>query len=339
MKILIIGGTQFIGIAQVEIALARGHEVTIFNRGKTNADLFPQVEKLIGDRDGNLEALKGRRWDVVIDNCGYVPRVVKQSAELLSDAVDRYIFISSISVFADLTKPGIDENSPLATLEDETTEVYMSEAYGGLKVLCEKVVEEAVPGRTLIIRPGLIVGPNDPTNRFTYWPARIADTQRNGGEVLAPDSPEVGSQVIDSRDLGAWTIDMAEKKATGIYNATGPDYPLTLGKIFDTSKKISGSDVNFTWVSEEFLLEQKVEPFSQMPLWVPREMAGFDKVNVSKAINAGLKFRPLEDTIRDTLAWETERHAKAGENDPQLERAGLSPAREAELLAAWQAKN
>ncbi len=337
MKILIIGGTQFIGIAQVEIALARGHEVTIFNRGKTNADMFPQVEKLIGDRDGNLEALKGRRWDVVIDNCGYVPRIVKQSAELLADAVDRYIFISTISVFADLTKPGIDENSPLAKLEDETTEVYMSEAYGGLKVLCEKVVEEAVPGRTLIIRPGLIVGPNDPTNRFTYWPARIADSSRK--EVLAPDSPEVGSQVIDARDLGAFTIKMAEEKATGIYNATGPDYRLTLGKIFDTSKEITGSDVNFTWVSEEFLLENKIEPFSQMPLWVPRAMAGFDKVNVSKAINAGLTFRPLEETIRDTLAFEAERHAKAGEDDPQLKRAGLSPEREAELLAAWHAKN
>lgn len=338
MKILIIGGTQFIGKHMVDEALKRGHQITLFNRGKTNPHLYPQVEKLHGNRDGELDALKGRSWDVVIDNCGYVPRVVKQSAQLLADAVERYVFISSISAYADLNTPGIDENSPLATLQDETVEEVTGETYGGLKVLCEKVVEESLPGRTLVIRPGLIVGPEDPTHRFTYWVARLADESRCGGEALCPDSPQVGTQVIDGRDLGAWTIDMAERQATGVYNATGPDYPLTLGKLFDTCKAAAGTQVRLTWASEEFLLENGVTPWQDLPLWVPREVAGFDKVNVSKAINAGLTVRPIEDTVRATLAWEQARRAAAGEDDPQSKRAGISAEREAELLAAWHAR-
>jgi 2'-hydroxyisoflavone reductase len=338
MKILIIGGTQFIGRHMVEDALARGHEISLFNRGKTNPELFPQVEKLHGNRDGELDALKGRTWDVAIDNCGYVPRVVSQSAQLLADQVERYIFISSISAYADLNTPGVNENSPLAALEDETTEEATGESYGGLKVLCERAVETALPGRSLIIRPGLIVGPHDPTNRFTYWPVRVADETRCNGEVLAPDKPEVGTQVIDGRDLSRWTIQMAEQKATGVYNATGPDYPLTFGKLLATCKEVAGTNVRFTWISESFLLENGVAPWQELPAWVPSEMAGFDKVNVNKAIQAGLTFRPIEDTVHDTLEWERGRRAQAGEDDAQSKRAGLSAEKEAEVLAAWHAR-
>ena len=337
MKILIIGGTQFIGQHMVTDALARGHEVTLFNRGKTNPNLFPEVEKLHGNRDGELDALRGRQWDVVIDNCGYVPRVVKQSAELLADQVERYIFISSISAYADLNTPGTDENSPLATLADETTEE-IGENYGGLKVLCERVTEEALPGRALIIRPGLIVGPNDPTHRFTYWMARCADEARCNGEVLAPDSPEVGTQVIDGRDLSRWTIEMAEQRAAGVYNATGPDYRLTFGKLLNACQTAAGTNVRFTWVSEPFLLEKGVTPWQELPAWVPSEMAGFDKVNVDKAIQAGLTFRPIEETVRDTLAWERARRELAGDDDAQSKRNGITAEKEAGVLAAWHAR-
>lgn len=337
MKILIIGGTKFIGQHMVDDALAHGHEVTLFNRGQTNPGLFPNVEKVHGNRDGELDALRGRRWDVVIDNCGYVPRVVKQSAELLAGNVERYIFISSISAYADHNTPGMDETYPLATLEDETTEEVTGEAYGGLKVLCERAVENALPGRTLIIRPGLIVGPHDPTHRFTYWPVRVADEERCNGEVLAPDSPEVGTQFIDARDLSRWTIEMAERKSVGVYNATGPDYALTFGKLLDTCKTVAGTNVRFTWVSEEFLLEKGVAPWQELPAWVPREMAGFDKVNVNKAIQDGLTFRPLADTVRDTLNWERERYQQAGSDDQQSKRAGITAEKEAEVLAAWHA--
>ncbi len=338
MKILIIGGTQFIGRHMVEDALTRGHQVTLFNRGKTNPNLFPEVEKLHGNRDGELAALRGRKWDVVIDNCGYVPRIVKQSAQLLADQVERYIFISSISAYADPNMPGIDENSPLATLEDESVEEISGGSYGGLKVLCERVVEEALPGRALIIRPGLIVGPEDPTHRFTYWPLRVADETRCNGEILAPDSPEVGTQIIDGRDLSHWTITLAEKQAAGVYNATGPDYRLTFGTLLDTCQAVAGTKVHFTWVSEKFLLEKEVAPWQEIPLWVPREMAGFSTININKALQAGLTFRPLEATVRDTLNWERARREQAGEDDAQSKRAGLPVEKEADVLTAWHAQ-
>lgn len=328
MKILILGGTVFLGRHLVEAAQARGHEVTLFNRGQHNPDLFPDVEKLRGDRSGGLDALRGRQWDAVIDTCGYVPRVVRDSAQLLADAVGHYTFISSISVYKEFSTPNADENAPLGTIEDPTVEEVTGETYGPLKVLCEQAAEEAMPGRTLSLRAGLIVGPNDVSDRFTYWPVRVA----RGGDVLAPGRPEHGTQFIDVRDLAEWNIRMAEAKKTGAYNATGPDYTLTMGKLLETCKEVSGSDANLVWMDEAFLLEQSVAPWSELPLWVPEteEYAGFDTVNIDRALADGLTFRPVADTVRDTLAWHETRPA-----DREW-RAGMKPEREAELLQAWK---
>lgn len=325
VKILILGGTVFVGRHLVEAALQGGHDVTLFNRGQHGPELFPDVEKLRGDRDGDLEALRGRRWDVVIDTSGYVPRVVRASAELLAKAVDYYVFISTISVYPDtIHQRNVDENGRLGTIEDETTEEVTGETYGPLKVLCEQAVERALPGRTLIIRPGLIVGPDDPTDRFTYWPVRVA----RGGEVLAPRPPDAHVQFIDVRDLAEWIIRLAEDEQTGIYNATGPDYPLSMGQVLEESKRVSGSDAHIVWVDEAFLLEHGVEPWVGLPLWIPNA-PGFHEVNVDRALAAGLTFRLLDDTIRDTLAWHASRPA-----DTEL-RVGLSPDQEQEVLRAW----
>ncbi|HZT43735.1 MAG TPA: SDR family oxidoreductase [Chthonomonadaceae bacterium] len=327
MKILIIGGTVFLGRSLVEAALARGHAITLFNRGQHNPDLFPEVEKLRGDRGGDLEALEGRRWDAVIDTCGYVPRVVRNTAGLLANTVDHYTFISSISVFSDFSQLGMDENGPLGTLEDAGTEEVNGETYGPLKVLCEQAAEEAMPGRVLTIRPGLIVGPWDPTDRFTYWPHRVAQ----GGEVLAPGRPEQPVQFIDVRDLAEWNVRMIEDGKTGVYNATGPDTPLAMGRLLEACKAVSGKNARFTWVSQEFLLEKGVQPWMELPLWVPEEAdtAGFSAINVRKAISDGLTFRPLEDTIHATLEWDAARPAD------RSWQAGLKPEREAALLADW----
>jgi nucleoside-diphosphate-sugar epimerase len=328
MQILIIGGTVFLGRHLVEAAQARGHAITLFNRGQHNPELFPEVEKLRGDRGSDLSALAERRWDAAIDTCGYVPRVVRASAELLADAVEHYTFVSSISVYADFKKQGINESDPVGTLADETVEEVTGESYGPLKALCEQAAERAMPGRVLNARPGLIVGPHDPTDRFTYWPRRVAQ----GGAVLAPNRPEHGTQIIDVRDLADWMIAMAEERRVGIYNATGPEYHLTIGHVLDESKAVSGSDARFVWVSERFLLDAGVQPWGQVPLWVPEEdpdNAGFDSVDCTKAIDAGLHFRPLAETIGDTLAWDATLPA-----DREL-RAGLTREREAELLQAW----
>ncbi|MBI3240984.1 MAG: epimerase [Chloroflexi bacterium] len=324
MKLLILGGTVFLGRHTAEAALARGHEVTLFNRGQHSPELFPDVEKLRGDRNGDLSALRGRKWDAVVDTCGYVPRTVRASAELLAQAVERYVFISSISVYRELDKaPGLDEDSPVGKLEDETVEEITGETYGPLKALCEQAAEAALPGRALNIRPGLIVGPHDPSDRFTYWPVRIA----RGGDVLAPDGPDWHTQVIDARDLAEWTIRMVEAKMTGVFNATGPDYPLTFGKVLDECKAVSGSDARFVWVGGKFLLEAGVQPWSELPLWLG---GGDMTVSVSKAIAAGLAFRPLADTIRDTLAWEA---ARPSDRAP---RAGMKREREEEVLRKWE---
>jgi 2'-hydroxyisoflavone reductase len=328
MQLLIIGGTVFLGRHLVAAAQARGHTITLFNRGQHNPELFPDVEKLRGDRTSDLTALAGRRWEAAIDTCGYVPRVVRASAELLADAVEHYTFVSSISVYADFKKQGIDESDPVGTLADETVEEVTGESYGPLKALCEQAAERTMPGRVLNVRPGLIVGPHDPTDRFTYWPRRVAQ----GGAVLAPNQPEHGTQIIDVRDLAEWMIAMAEQRRVGIYNATGPEYRLTIGRVLEEAKAVSGSDAHFVWMSERFLLDAGVQPWSQVPLWVPEadpDNAGFDAVDCTKAIEAGLRFRPLAETIRDTLAWDATLPA-----DREL-RAGLTREREAELLQAW----
>jgi 2'-hydroxyisoflavone reductase len=327
VQLLILGGTVYVGRHLVDAARRRGHEVSIFNRGQHNPDLHPDVEKLRGDRDGDLRALEGRRWDAAIDTSGYVPRVVRASAELLAGAVDHYTFISTLSVYSDVGTPGIDEHGKLGTLTDHTVEEVTGETYGPLKVLCEQAVEQAFADRAFIPRPGLIVGPYDPTDRFTYWLHRVA----RGGEVLAPNPPEAPIQFIDVRDLAEWTIRMVESHQTGIYNATGPDYVLTMGRLLEECRAVSGSDARFTWVDGRFLIEAGVTPWMGLPIWVgdEEEARGFHAIDCSKAIAAGLDFRPLAETIRDTLAWDATRPA-----DTEW-RAGLNADRERELLQTW----
>ena len=326
MKLLVLGGTVFVGRHIVRAAQERGHDVTLFNRGRTNPDLFDDVEQLRGNRDGDLSALENGRWDAVIDTSGYVPRVVRASAEQLTDAVDHYIFISSLSVYPDLSIAGLDESSPVATMDDPTVEEVTGETYGPLKALCEQVVEDVYGDRGLVIRPGVIVGPHDPTDRFTYWAVRVA----RGGDVLAPGSPDRRVQFIDARDLAAWTVRMVEEGEAGTYNATGPEEGVTMAQVLSACREASQSNARFTWVDGAFLLENDVEPWSDMPLWLAGEEAvGFGSINVEKALAAGLRFRPLVETARDTQEWARER---PGDHAWQ---AGLSAEREAELLQAW----
>lgn len=324
MKILIIGGTKFLGRHLVDAALAGGHEVTIFNRGKTNPTLFPNVETINGDREHDIEKLSGREWDAVIDVAGYVPRIVRISAEGLKGSVKQYVFISSVSAYADFKKVGINESDPVGKLEDESVEEITGETYGPLKALCEKTVQDIYGDRALIIRPGLIVGPYDPTDRFTYWPMRV----KRGDDMITPDNPATPIQIIDVRDLAEFIIKLIEENASGIYNATGPDHELFMGEFLDACKRVSGSVAAFHWASPEFLKEHDVAPWSDMPVWIPdtEEDAGFSRIDVSRAINAGLKFRPLEETIRDTIAW-----AETRPEDHEW-RAGLNPAKEKILL-------
>jgi 2'-hydroxyisoflavone reductase len=327
MDLLILGGTRFLGRYLVEAALRDDHRVTLFNRGLSGPELFPEVETIKGDRDGDLSALRGRRWDAAIDTCGYVPRVVRASAGLLTDAADHYTFVSSISVYPDDIGPGVDEDALVQELEDPTVEEVTGETYGGLKALCERAAEEEMPGRVLNVRPGLISGPHDPTDRFTYWPRRVAA----GGEVLAPDPPERQVQYIDVRDLAGWMIKMSVEQRTGTYNATGPAYELRMGKLLEDCEAVGG-EAQIVWVSEEFLEENGVEPFTEMPLWVPREYAGMLEVDCGRAIAAGLTFRPVPETIGDVLEWDSKR------GEPDLA-AGLKPERERELLSAWSGGN
>ena len=335
LRILILGGTGFTGPYQVRYALSRGHKVTTFNRGKSHPGELPnEVEQLIGDRNGQLDALNGRQWDVVIDNPTTLPVWVRDAAQILKGNVDRYVFTSTISVYPD-SKTGPDENAPLQSYDaadpyKETLESMKANGfklYGPLKALSEREAEKWFPGKTLIIRPGLIVGPRDESDRFTYWPVRID----HGGEMLVPGNPEDPVQFIDARDLAEWTIRMVENRETGIYNATGPAKPFGIGPMLDGIKNALKSDANFTWVSEEFLTEQKVQPWSDMPVWAGKDDA-VARTNIDRALSNGLTFRPLEVTARDTLAW-----FKSLPQDRQSHpKAGLSSQREAEVLAAWK---
>jgi len=335
LRILILGGTGFTGPYQVRYALSRGHMVTTFNRGKTHPGELPkEVEQLIGDRNGQLDALKGRKWDVAIDNPTTLPAWVRDAAEILKGNVERYVFISTISVYADTSK-GADEMAPLAKYDGsdpykETLEAMKAsgyKTYGPLKALSEKEAEKWFPGKTLIIRPGLIVGPRDETDRFTYWPVRID----RGGEVLASGAPNDPVQFIDARDLAEWTIRTVENRETGIYNATGPAKPLAIGEMLDQIKGALNSTATFTWVPADFLEKQKVEAWSDMPVWT-REESGMARTNITRALAKGLTFRPLAETARDTLAW-----FKSQPQDRQSKlRAGLTPDREGEVLAQWR---
>lgn len=330
MKLLIIGGTVFLGRALVEAALARGHEVTLFNRGQHNPDLYPEAEKLRGNRDGDLEALRGRQWDAVIDTCGYFPRVVRQSAQLLADVVGHYTFISSISVYANFRRSW-DENGPLGEIDAEEAEAATAitgENYGPLKALCEQEVEQALPGRTLVLRPGLIIGPHDPSDRFTYWPVRVA----RGGKVLVPGSEDLRVEIIDVRDLAEWNIRLVEENKTGVYNTTGPDYPLTMQRLLETCKAESGSDAEFVYVPGEFLKQHEVEANRVNCWWIPADEEDyryFCEVNCQKAQADGLAFRPLAETARDTRLWAATRP------EDWTWRAGVTPEQETSLLEAW----
>jgi 2'-hydroxyisoflavone reductase len=340
MSILILGGTGFTGPNQVEYARSRGHKVTVFNRGKTKPGELPAgVEQLIGDRNGQLDALKGRKWDVVIDNPTSLPVWVRDAAQVLKGNVDRYVFISTISVYADNSKPN-DETGALEKYEGadvmkETRDTLMAsqfKLYGPLKAASEQEAEKWFPGQTLVIRPGLIVGPGDQTDRFTYWPVRID----RGGEVLAPGDPKDPVQFIDARDLAEWTIRMVEKRATGIYNATGPATQLGVGAMLDGMKTALKSDAKLTWVDADFLEAQKVAPWSDMPVWIPPKGEGgaLSRTSIKKALDAGLTFRPLDLTTRDTLAW----FKTLPEDRRATLKAGLKPEREAEVLKAWSSR-
>jgi len=320
VKLLVLGGTKFLGRHAVDAALAGGHDVTIFTRGQTNPDLFPDVEHLVGDRDGNLDALAGRSWDGVVDTSGYVPRVVRQSAELLRDAVGRYVFVSSISVYDDFSEP-VDEGSPVAQLEDPATEE-ITEAYGALKAACEDVVEEVYGDRSARVRAGLIVGPFDPTDRFTYWPRRIA----RGGDVLGPGSPTAPVQFVDARDLARWLVTLALRGPGGTFNATGPAEPITFEQLLARARDAIGSDANVVWVDERRVLDADVQPWTELPLWLPGdEYAGMARADITRALAAGLTFRPLEETVVDTLAWD---------RSVPGDRPTLMHDREQEILAA-----
>jgi 2'-hydroxyisoflavone reductase len=331
MRLLILGGTVFLGRHLVHLATSAGHRVTTFTRGEHPAPLPEGVEQLRGNRDSDLSALYGRQWDAVIDTSGYFPREIVASMEVLAGAVGHYTFISSISAYADFAPIGLTEEAPLATLADPTVEQITGETYGGLKALCEQAVVAAMPGRALVIRPGLIVGPYDPSDRFTYWPHRLAA----GGAVLAPGRPERAVQFIDARDLATWALSLAERQVTGVYHATGPAAPLAFGRLLEACQEAGAADARITWVADAFLEARGVEPWSELPLWIPESdasHAGFEQVDCSRALGAGLSFRPLEETVRDTLAWAATRPAD------RAWRAGLTREREAELLAVWRAE-
>jgi 2'-hydroxyisoflavone reductase len=332
--ILVLGGTGFIGPHIVSSALARGHTVTLFNRGKTHPGLFPEVEKLHGDRDGHLEALAHRSWDAVVDPSGFVPRLVKASAELLARSVKHYIFISTISVYAkeDVVNP--DESLPVATMAEPTPESEAIKAnYGALKALCEKAAEAAMPGRVANLRPVLIIGPGDPTGRFSHWPTRLAE----GGEVLAPGDGQTPVQYIDGRDLGAWIVRLIEDGTVGTMNALGPARRVTMKQVLDECNHALGDKAQLTWVAADFLDKHDVSGWNEMPMWIDNQgdSLGFGTLQNAKAVKAGLTFRPIGDTARDTLAWL--------DTLPEAERAkarstGIARDKEARVLAAWKAR-
>ena len=322
MHLLVLGGTRFLGRHVVDAALARGHRVTLFNRG-TRAVAWPGVETLVGDRDGGLGVLDGRRFDAVVDTSGYVPRLVGESARRLADAVDHYTFVSSVSVYRDLERIGLDEDAAVRTVADPATED-VDAHYGALKAMCEAAVQRAMPGRTLSVRAGLLVGPFDESGRFDYWVRRVAA----GGDVLAPGDPDRPIQLVDARDLADWIVAMAEARVAGVFNATGPAHRTTMGDLLDACRS-SADDARFTWVDDAFLVDAGVAPFTELPLWLPPSSNGLLRVDVSKAIEAGLRFRPLANTVRDTAQW-----LRAGPAPGRI--AGLVPERERALLAAWR---
>ena len=345
LNILILGGTGFTGPEQVDYALSRGHRVTLFNRNKTRPDMFKgKVDQLIGDLNTDTSALKDKRFDVVIDNPTTAPAWVRNVAQYMKGNTGHYIFISTISVYPDNATPNADETAATTPMPDGLDPYTLERQnwgryYGALKSRSEKDVQEDYPGKFTIIRPGLIVGRYDPSDRFTYWPVRVA----RGGEVLAPGRPSDVTQFIDARDLAEWTIRMAEKgpkDGGGIYNATGPRTPMPMADFLARCKDVTHSDARFTWVPWSFLQEQKVRAWRDMPIVVPPdgETAGFSRRNIDRAVAKGLTFRPVDDTISAALQWNQERSPEARAKLDSGAVAGISAQHEADVLAAWHTK-
>ena len=344
MKILVLGGTGLIGPPMVEYAIARGHEVTLFNRGKTKPHLFPELEKLKGDRADDLASIEtaiaaGKRWDAVIDNTAMIPRWVTDSAGLLKDASDFYLYTSSISAYADSSVPNADETAPVGQIspEDEakvlTNKDITGENYGPLKARCEAEARKAFgDDHTCVVRPGLIVGPGDYSDRFTYWPVRIY----KGGEVMAPGNPTDPVQFIDTRDLGEWYIRLVEGGVTGTFNGVGPRSPMSIAGMLYGIRATVDNEISFTWVPADFLEEHEVQPWAHMTVWVPPvgEFAGFSTSKIDRALEAGLTFRPLADTVVATMEYWKTLPAEKHENP----RAGCPAELEGATLAAWHAR-
>jgi len=336
MRILILGGTIYLGRHLVDAARAAGHDVTLFNRGRSNPGLFPDVRRLRGDRENDLSALGEGDWECVIDTSGYLPSTVAATVRKLRESIDHYTFVSSISVYEDNTRSGLTEADPVAKLDADAPEALTPETYGALKAKCESALATLMPDRHAVIRAGLIYGPHDATDRSGYWPLRM----NQGGEVLAPGTPDRRVQLIDVRDLAEWIVRAAEARITGVFNATGPAEPLTMGRYLETCREVSRVQSQVTWVEESFLLEREVTPFNELPLWVPDGFNAFGDVSCAKAQAAGLTYRPLDDTLRATLEW-----VLALPPGPRVRKSGipLGPGmtreREAELLAEWRTRH
>jgi 2'-hydroxyisoflavone reductase len=330
VRILLFGGTAFLGRAIVEAAVAAGHEPTLFTRGKTNPELFPHLEHVVGDRESELSLLGDREFDVVVDTSGYLPSVVRASARRLAGRAERYVFISTISVYED-AELLTEHTATLRPSDPESRD--LNRDYGGLKKLCEEEVESAFPGGSLVLRPGLIVGAHDYSGRFSYWPRRLA----RGGEVLAPGRPETRVWLLDVRDLAEWTIRLVEHRTTGVYNTAGPDSPLTMGAVLEECRVAGATNARFTWVDDAFLVEREVVPYTELPLWVPGGDGGYPTIDVSKALAAGLTFRPIGETIRAVLD-EDGTSGSGGLFGWTRPPAGLDAERERSLLDEWRAR-
>lgn len=330
MRILVLGGTRFVGRAYVEEALSLGHEVTLFSRGLTAPGLFPDLERLRGDRDADLSALHGRKWEVVFDPACYVPRHARMTAELLADAAEHYSFVSTLSVYADETTTGQDETGRLGTLEDPETEDVTDVTYGPLKVLAEQEVQRRFDDRALILRPGYICGPYDSLDRMPFWLRRL----ERGGEILAPESPEFPVQLIDARDIARFALALAERREGGVFNLCAPQEPHRFGDLLETAARVVGQDgARFTWAPADFLLEHELGAWEAFPWWAPPEEYAFTRFDASAALAAGLAPRPIEDSFRDCWEWDRTRGGA-----PLREDRGLPAEREEAFLALLRAR-
>jgi 2'-hydroxyisoflavone reductase len=330
MRILVLGGTRFVGRAFVEEAVAAGHELTLFNRGTTNPGLFPDLEQIHGDRDGGLDALAGRTWDAVFDPACYVPRLARDAAGMLRDAAPHYTFISTLSVYADERTTGQDESAPLHDLEDPTAEEITETTYGGLKVLAEREVHRIYGDAALILRPGFICGPYDSLDRMPWWLRRV----ERGGEILVPERPDFPVQLIDARDIARFALARIAGGEGGVFNLCAPQEPYGFGEVLETAARVvGGRDARFTWASAEFLIEHGLHTWEALPWWSPPAEFGLSRFDASAALAAGLEVRPIEDSLRDCWNWDRTRA-----EEPLRPERGLPAGREAELLAAWHAR-